>query len=92
MPIEQIKHKGLRELFEKGRTGKINKTYHKNCLMILDLLDAISNLGDCHGVKNFHELFGNRKGEFSMNVSGNYCITFTFDGENVTVLGFEDYH
>ncbi|MEO3433007.1 type II toxin-antitoxin system RelE/ParE family toxin [Inquilinus sp. CAU 1745] len=75
MPIEKIRHKGLKELFEKGKTAKISKHHHANCLLILDLLDAISDLGDCQGVKDFHELSGDRKGEFSMHVSGNYCTS-----------------
>lgn len=92
MPIEKIRHKGLRELFETGKTAKVSKRYHANCLLILDLLDAVSDLEDCQGVKDFHESSGDRKGEFSMHVSGNYCITFTFDDENVTILDLEDYH
>ncbi|MBP2232540.1 proteic killer suppression protein [Azospirillum agricola] len=27
-----------------------------------------------------------------MHVSGNWCITFTFDGTDVTILDLEDYH
>nr|WP_245835482.1 type II toxin-antitoxin system RelE/ParE family toxin [Thalassospira mesophila] len=27
-----------------------------------------------------------------MHVTGNWCITFKWDGTDVTVLAFEDYH
>jgi proteic killer suppression protein len=92
MAIVKIKHKGLRELFTSGASASINRQYHRNALLILDHLDAIASLDDCQGVKNFHALVGNRSGEYSMHVSGNWCITFSFDGSDVTILDFEDYH
>ncbi len=92
MAITRIKHKGLRELFEDGRSSRVGKALQSNVLLILDHLDAITSLDDCHGVKDFHELKGDRKGQYSMHVSGNWCITFTFDGTDVTILDLEDYH
>lgn len=92
MALKDIKHKGLRELFEDGQSRKISKQYHPNCLLILDHLDSVTDLKDCQGVKNFHPLKGDRQGHYSMHVSGNMCITFGWDGTDVTVLDFEDYH
>ncbi len=92
MPIAKIKHKGLREVFETGSSGKIDSSLRKNALYILDFLDGISSLADCTGVKNFHPLEGKRKGEYSMHVSGNWVIIFTFDSPDVTILQLEDYH
>ncbi len=92
MGIKNCRHKGLEELFIKGKSRRIDKRYHKNAILILDLLDAIADLKDCNGVKDFHELKGNRKGTYSMHVSGNYCITFKWDGQDVYDVYFEDYH
>ncbi|WP_264657899.1 type II toxin-antitoxin system RelE/ParE family toxin [Azospirillum canadense] len=92
MAIIKIKHKGLRELFEDGRSAKVSKALQANAILIMDHLDGITALDDCQGVKDFHELSGNRKGEYSMHVSGNWCITFIFDGHDVTILDLEDYH
>jgi proteic killer suppression protein len=39
-----------------------------------------------------HPLKGERKGEWAMTVSGNWRITFCFDGEDVIVVNLEDYH
>lgn len=80
------------ELFEDGRSAKVSPKLQKNAILIMDHLDAIASLDDCHGVKDFHELTGSRKGEYSMHVTGNWCITFTFDGADVTILDLEDYH
>lgn len=92
MAVVRIKHKGLRELFEDGRSGKVAQKLQANAILIMDHLDGIVSLDDCEGVKDFHELKGDRKGEYSMHVSGNWCITFTFDGADVTILDLEDYH
>lgn len=79
-------------MFEDGRTAKIDSKLHGNAILILDHLDAITTLKDCRGVKDFHQLSGNRKGEYSMHVTGNWCITFKFDGADVEILNLEDYH
>lgn len=92
MPIAKIRNKGLRELFERGTSAKVAPKLHANAILILDHLDAIVSLGDCEGVKDFHALKGERAGEYSMHVSGNWCITFTFEGGSVEVLDLEDYH
>lgn len=92
MALKAIRHKGLRELFEDGRTAKLNARYHANSLLILDHLDSVTDLKDCEGVKDFHPLKGDRKGQYSMHVSGNMCIVFEWDGTDITILDFEDYH
>lgn len=92
MGIERIKHKGLRELYEKGDSPKVAPALKKNALLILDLIAAVHDLKDLKGVKDFHELEGNRKGVYSMHVNGNYCITFTWDGQDVSDVNLEDYH
>ena len=39
-----------------------------------------------------HELSGDRKGTWSVRVSGNWRITFKFVGEHATDIEYEDYH
>lgn len=92
MAITRFRHKGLEELFVKGRTGKLGRQYHENVMLILDHLDGIDDLVDCAGVKDFHALRGDRRGTYSMHVSGNYCITFRWEDGHVTDVDFEDYH
>lgn len=92
MPIASFSHKGLGELFVKGKTKKLGSKFHKNARLILDHLNGIVDLADCNGVKNFHELSGDRRGTYSMHVSGNYCITFKWVDGEVTHVDFEDYH
>jgi len=40
----------------------------------------------------FHELTGNRKGSYSVKVSGNWRITFIFRRGNAYDVNLEDYH
>ena len=87
-----FKHKGLADLFAGGRTRRIGAGYHRNVLLVLDFLNAATGPSDCRGVKDFHQLRGARRGTYSMHVTGNYCITFRFDGEFFVDLDFEDYH
>ena len=40
----------------------------------------------------FHALKGQRAGEFAVSVSGNWRITFSFEGVDAVDVGLEDYH
>ena len=40
----------------------------------------------------FHPLKGQGKGRYAVDASGNYRITFAFDGEDATDVDLEDYH
>ena len=60
---------------------------------LLDLLDDASapeqlNIPGLY----LYPLKGSRKGEWAMSVSGNWRITFRFEGEDVTDVNLEDYH
>jgi len=39
-----------------------------------------------------HELKGDRKDTWSVRVSGNWRVTFKFDGPDVASVNYEDYH
>ena len=92
MGIAHFKHKGLREVFEAGKSAKIRPDMKKNILRILDMIDAIASPEDLQGVKDFHPLVGSRKGVYSLHVNKNFCITFTWDGVDANDVNLEDYH
>jgi proteic killer suppression protein len=46
---------------------------------------------DAPGLK-FHPLKGAEKGRFSVRVSGNFRITFGWEGKDATDVDLEDYH
>lgn len=41
---------------------------------------------------HFHELGGRRKGTYSVRVTGNWRITFEWEGTDATHIDYEDYH
>lgn len=92
MSIKSFKNKGLEELFDSGRTAKIGKKYHENAILIMDLIEAAAVIEDLKGAKGFHQLKGQRRGQYSMHVNGNYVVTFRWVDPDAYDLDFEDYH
>jgi proteic killer suppression protein len=60
---------------------------------MLDRLDASKQANDMDlpGYR-FHALRGERKAEFAVSVTGNWRVTFEFDGENAINVNLEDCH
>jgi proteic killer suppression protein len=91
--IASFKHKGLGKFFSGSSHRGIPAGFSSRIERILDKLDASSKPDDMNlpGYK-FHLLKGNRKGAYSVAVSGNWRITFEFDGEHAVNVDLEDYH
>ena len=91
--IKIFRHKGLEQFFRKGAVKGIQPQQALRIGRILDLLDEADN-PDQLNIPGYylHPLKGNRKGEWSMTVSGNWRITFRFEGEDVIIVNLEDYH
>ena len=60
---------------------------------MLDRLDTATKPEDMNipGYR-FHRLTGDRKDMYSVSVTGNWRITFRFDGEDAIDVDLEDYH
>ena len=41
---------------------------------------------------HFHPLKGAQRGRFSVRITGNWRLTFGFDGQDSTDVDLEDYH
>jgi len=59
-------------------------------LAALDTAETIEDM-NIPGFK-LHPLKGNRKGLWSISVSGNSRITFEFKDGNAYIVNYEDYH
>ena len=92
MPIASFRHKGLRELFETGRTRRIAAPLHRKATLILDLLDNMESPADCAGAWKFHALKGDRQGGYAFSVSKNWRVTFFWRNGMARDVDFEDYH
>jgi proteic killer suppression protein len=59
-------------------------------LLILDHAETVNDM-DIPGYR-LHPLTGDRKGAWSIRVTGNWRITFRFEAGNVFDVDLEDYH
>jgi len=89
--IKGFRHNGLRELFERGTTAKIQKALHKRCLRRLDALNDAARLDDLRVPGfDFHALRGVKR--YTMHVNGPWCITFEFEDGDADRVDLEQYH
>lgn len=91
--IKRFKHKGLEQFFLTGSKAGIQTNHADRIRLILARLHASTQPNDMNlpGLA-LHELKGNRKGTWSVKVSGNWRVTFAFQGEHATWVDYEDYH
>jgi len=91
--IRSFRHKGLERFFTKSEQRGINAKHSKRVRRILDRLDAAARPEELNlpGFK-FHGLKGDRKGVYSVWVSGNWRITFQFDAGDAVYVNLKDYH
>lgn len=91
--LVSFKHKGLKELFEDGRTAKIDKKMHERIIRRLDALDRATVPEDMNlpGF-DFHPLQGFNPVRYSVHVNGPWCVTFEFDDGNAYRVDYEQYH
>ena len=85
--------KTLQRFFETGNPRGLSVQDDKRVSRILRALEAASRPEDMDlpGYR-FHSLVGKDKGRYSVRVTGNWRITFGWDGENITDVDLEDYH
>ena len=91
--IRQFKHSGLEKYFIRGTKSGIQARHAGRIRLILGRLHASIKPQDMNlpGLA-LHELRGQRRGTWSVKVSGNWRITFKFDGLDATEVNYEDYH
>ena len=74
--IRSFKSKGLAELWNKGRTSKIDAKMHPRILRRLDRLDVIVRPEEMNVPGfDFHPLRGFKPTRYSIHVNGPWCIT-----------------
>ena len=91
--IKSFKHKGLERFYHRGSTAGIQSAHAKKLRLILSNLDQAESPDDMDlpGL-SLHELKGDRKNIWSVSVNGNWRVTFRFDGRDVEIVNYEDYH
>ncbi|MBY5411767.1 plasmid maintenance system killer [Rhizobium leguminosarum] len=91
--IKSFRNKALADLFETGKTAKIDAKLQKRILIRLDRLEQAEKPDDMNlpGF-DFHALKGHSPTQYTVHVNGPWCITFEFDGNDAARVDFEQYH
>lgn len=91
--IKSFTHKGLKDFYETGSKKGIQPDHAPKHARILDRLDASISPQDMDlpGYR-LHPLKGDKRDLWSVTVNGNYRITFYFEGQDVCLVDYIDYH
>src|SRR6195952_2406565 len=89
--IVSIRHKNLRLYFEDGYSAKLPHEQLAKIARILSALDAVSSEDDIKALgSGIHKLTGNLKDYWSIKVSANYRIIFTFEAGDIFDVDYVD--
>jgi toxin HigB-1 len=80
-------------IIDEGNAKGIPKELEKKTRVKLEVIDTATMIDEINipGYR-LHELKGDRQGTWSIKVSGNWRITFTFNDNNAYDIDIEDYH
>ena len=74
--IESFWHRGLRELFETGKSARVRPDLHRRILVRLNAIDKAASLAVLSQPGfDFHPLRGRVPRRYSIHVNGPWCIT-----------------
>lgn len=91
--IHSFKSNVLKALWERGRTKGIDPQSVKKIQRVLSALNTATAPEDMRlpGFK-FHELKGDRKGQYAVTVRANFRIVFEWENGKALRVDEEDYH
>ncbi|RQH00662.1 type II toxin-antitoxin system RelE/ParE family toxin [Paraburkholderia dinghuensis] len=91
--IKSWKHKGLKEFFFTGSNAGICPDHVSRLARQLARLDVAESPQDMN-VPGWrcHALEGGLGGYHSVKVSGNWRLTFAFEGPDAILVDYHDYH
>ena len=91
--IVSFRHGGLEAFFQTGSKAGIQPAYAARLRLQLTRLNAATGPDDMNSPGwRLHPLKGALKGHWSVEVSGNWRLTFAFEGTNVALVDYHDYH
>lgn len=91
--IKSFAHKGLEDFFHNGSKKDIQPRHTHQLADILDRLEASNMVKDMKFPgSGLHKLKGKMKGLWSVKVSGNWRIVFSFKEGNAYNVNYIDYH
>jgi toxin HigB-1 len=91
--IKSFRHKGVEQFFRRGSKAGIQPKHADRLRKQLFALDNAKAPQDMNAPAwRLHSLHGDLKGHWSVDVSGNWRLTFAFEGEDAVLVDYHDYH
>lgn len=91
--IKPFRHKGLEAFFLTGSRAGIQPSHAAKLRVILTALDNAKQPSDMDSPYwRLHTLTGDLAGRYSLTVNKNWRITFLFNGEDVELVDYLNYH
>ncbi|MBO1048117.1 MAG: Killer protein [Dolichospermum sp. DEX182a] len=91
--IQTFKNKSLESLFKENSNKGVPANLEKKIRIRLEVIDSALIVDDIRlPGYDLHELKGDRKGTWSIKVSGNWRITFKLEDGDAYDVNLEDYH
>ena len=91
--IRSFRSKALRQFARTGDARKLSVQNPKRIARILLQLDEAEKPGEMNiPGYGFHQLRGAQRGRYAVEASGNWRITFGWDGQDAIDVDLEDYH
>ncbi len=93
--IKSFKHKGLERYWTTGETNLLPQNQIKKVRRVLDAIDSLNNVPkDFEPFRSWrpHQLQGEYKRYWSLDITGNYRIIFQFENGNAYNLIYLDTH
>jgi proteic killer suppression protein len=91
--IKSFRHRGIERFFRHGSKAGIQPKHAEKLSRQLFALDNAKNAQDMNATGwRLHQLKGDLAGHWSIDVSGNWRLTFAFDGVDAILVDYQDYH
>ena len=91
--IKSFRHKGIEQFFKSGSKAGIQPKHAEKLRKQLFALDNAKRPEDMNAPGwRLHRLQRDLAGHWSVDVSGNWRLTFRFEGEDAILVDYQDYH
>lgn len=94
MAIKSFSHKHLENFFYTGSTKGLNSNHAVKLELVLDAIDSSHHPIDLKAIfcDKFAEKKGSGKGVYSIEINGNWRVTFQIVDDGAILLDYLDYH
>lgn len=91
--IKSFRHKGVEQYFKTGSKARIQAKHAERLRKQLFALDSARAPQDMNAPGwRLHRLRGELENHWAVDVSGNWRLTFAFEGEDAVLVDYKDYH